>query len=59
MLRIPPERLISIAVIPLVTPAKSPLMIVIKNAYPDPAQLAMNIVTMLESPGFAPGGKPG
>ncbi len=59
MLSIPPEKLISIAVAPLVTPAKSALRIVTKKASTIPRDEAENIVTIFESPGLAPGGSPG
>ena len=58
VLRIPPLKLIKKAVITLV-PAKSDFAIVIKIAYLQFKELAVNIVTIFESPNFAPGGRPG
>ena len=59
VLRRPPAALISIAVVPLVIPAKAALRKVIANALPTPDEDARNIVTTFESPGLAPGGNPG
>lgn len=59
VLRSPPAPLISIAVEPLVIPAKAALIIVIINASKIPEEDARNMVTTFERPGFAPGGIPG
>ena len=55
----PPERLIRPAVTPRVRNAKTPLISAIASAYGRPSEPAANIVTMFESPGLAPGGRPG
>ena len=59
MLTVPPQRLIKKAVKPLVTPAKAALIITINTASVRPRVETVNIVTMFEKPGFAPGGKNG
>ena len=59
ILTVPPQRLIQKAVKPLVIPAKPAFKITIKNASGKPRAETVNIVTILESPGFAPGGRNG
>ena len=59
MERIPPQKLIAEAVAPLVIKAKSPLISVIYKPAPTPIKSVTYIVTILESPGFAPTGRKG
>jgi hypothetical protein len=59
VLSIPPERLITEAVKPLVIRAKTPFITVIEIAPGKPIVEATSIVTTLESPGFAPTGRKG
>ena len=58
-LKIPPERLITPATAPLVTKAKRALRSAMYNAPEKPKTLPANIVTMFESPTFAPAGRKG
>ena len=59
VLKRPPDRLISPAVTPRVRNANMPLTSATASAYGRPSDPAANIVAMFESPGFAPGGRPG
>ena len=56
VLNIPPAKLITKAVGPLVTPAKSAFISVTAEAGTKPMEEAANIVAMFEKPAFAPGG---
>jgi hypothetical protein len=56
VLNIPPQKLISIAVAPLVTPAKSAFIRLIASAGTSPMVEAANIVAIFEKPALTPTG---